>query len=37
MDKELKDLLEEQNKAFDEFKKSNDELLKAKAEGKAFS
>ena len=37
MDKELKDLLEEQNKAFDEFKKSNDELLKAKAEGKAVS
>ena len=37
MDKDLKDLLEEQNKAFDEFKKSNDELLKAKAEGKAVS
>ena len=37
MDKELKDPLEEQNKAFDEFKKSNDELLKAKAEGKAVS
>lgn len=37
MDKELKELLEEQGKAFEDFKKSNDALLKAKAEGKAVS
>lgn len=32
---EIKKILEEQGKAFEEFKKSNDELVKAKAEGKA--
>lgn len=37
MDKELKELLEEQGRAFEDFKKSNDELLQAKAEGKAVS
>lgn len=37
MGEELKALLDEQNKAFESFKKSNDDLLKAKAEGKAFS
>lgn len=36
MDKELKDLLEEQNRAFDEFKKSNDELLKARPRARPF-
>lgn len=37
MDKELKELLEEQGKAFEDFKKSNDALLQAKAEGRAVS
>jgi HK97 family phage major capsid protein len=34
---EVKKLLEDQGKAFEEFKKANDDCLKAKAEGKAFS
>ena len=34
---EVKNILEGQGKAFDEFKKANDELLKAKAEGKAVA
>lgn len=34
---EVKQLLESQGKAFDEFKKANDELVKAKADGKAVS
>lgn len=33
----LTDLLKKQGEAFEQFKKSNDELLKAKAEGKAVS
>lgn len=33
--KEVKEIIEKQGKAFEEFKKTNDELLKAKAEGKA--
>lgn len=37
MEAEIKELLEEQGKAFEAFKKSNDEALKAKAEGKAMS
>lgn len=37
MNEELKSLLEEQNKAFAEFKQANDACLKAKAEGKAVS
>ena len=37
MDAELKQLLEEQGKAFEEFKSANDEELKAKADGKAVS
>ena len=32
-----KEILDDQGKAFDEFKKANDELIKAKAEGKAVS
>lgn len=32
---EVKDMLTQQGKTFDEFKKANDELLKAKADGKA--
>lgn len=32
---EVKSILEGQGKAFDEFKKANDELIKAKADGKA--
>ena len=32
---EIKQILDSQGKAFDEFKKTNDELIKAKAEGKA--
>ena len=35
--KELKDLLQKQGENFDAFKKANDELLKAKADGKAVS
>lgn len=35
--KGLKDLLEKQGQAFDEFKKTNDELIKAKADGKAVA
>lgn len=34
---EFKKLLEEQGKAFEEFKTANDAVLKAKVEGKAFS
>lgn len=34
---EIKSLLEAQGKAFEEFKKANDECMKAKAEGKAVS
>lgn len=34
---EVKKVLEDQGKAFDEFKKANDELIKAKAEGKAVA
>lgn len=34
---EIKQLLEDQGRAFEEFKKANDELLKAKAEGKAVA
>jgi HK97 family phage major capsid protein len=34
---EMKKLLTEQNKAFDEFKKANDERLEAKADGNAIS
>jgi HK97 family phage major capsid protein len=34
---EVKNLIQEQGEAFTEFKKTNDELLKAKAEGKAVS
>ena len=37
MDAELKQLLEDQGKAFQEFKAANDEELKAKADGKAVS
>lgn len=33
---EVKNILEGQGRAFDEFKKANDELIKAKADGKAF-
>ena len=36
-DSEIKQLIENQSKAFEEFKKTNDELLQAKAEGKAVS
>lgn len=32
---EVKKVIEDQGRAFDEFKKANDELIKAKAEGKA--
>jgi HK97 family phage major capsid protein len=32
---EVKDLIEKQGKAWEEFKKTNDELIKAKADGKA--
>lgn len=35
--KALKDAIENQGKAWDEFKKTNDELLKAKAEGKSVT
>lgn len=35
--KSLKDLLEKQGKVFDEFKKTNDELLNTKADGKAVA
>jgi HK97 family phage major capsid protein len=34
---EVKKVIEDQGKAFDEFKKANDELIKAKAEGKAVA
>jgi HK97 family phage major capsid protein len=34
---EVKKVLEDQGKTFEEFKKANDELLKAKAEGKAVA
>lgn len=34
---EVKDLLEQQHKAFEEFKQVNDRILEAKAEGKAVS
>lgn len=34
---EIKQLLEDQGRAFEEFKRANDELLKAKAEGKAVA
>lgn len=34
---EVKKVLEEQGRTFDEFKKANDELIKAKAEGKAVA
>lgn len=34
---ELKKLLEDQGKTFEEFKKANDELIKAKADGKAVA
>lgn len=34
---EVKKVLEDQGKAFDEFKKANDDLIKAKAEGKAVA
>lgn len=34
---ELKKLIQEQGSAFEEFKKKNDELIKAKAEGKAVA
>lgn len=37
MDTELKTLIEEQGKAWEEFKQTNDEALKAKADGKAVS
>lgn len=37
MDKEFKELLEKQLKAFEEFKTANDAALQAKAEGKAVS
>ena len=37
MSDEIKQLLEEQGKAFEEFKAANDEELKAKADGKAVS
>ena len=37
MDTELKTLIEEQGKAWEEFKATNDEALKAKADGKAVS
>lgn len=37
MDKEFKELLEKQLKAFEEFKAANDAALQAKAEGKAVS
>lgn len=33
---EIKKVLDQQGEAFEQFKKANDELLKAKAEGKAF-
>ena len=36
MDENIKSLLEEQGKAFEEFKAANDAELKAKADGKAF-
>ncbi len=35
--KGLKELLEKQGQAFDEFKRTNDELIKAKADGKAVA
>jgi HK97 family phage major capsid protein len=34
---EIKTLIEQQGRAFEEFKKTNDELVKAKAEGKAVA
>lgn len=34
---ELKKVIEDQGKAWDEFKKTNDEMIKAKAEGKAVA
>lgn len=34
---QIKSLLEQQGQAFEEFKKANDELIKAKAEGKAVA
>ena len=37
MDTEIKTLIEEQGKAWEEFKHTNDEALKAKADGKAVS
>ena len=37
MDTEIKTLIEEQGKAWEEFKATNDEALKAKADGKAVS
>ena len=34
---EVKNLIEEQGRAWEEFKRTNDELVKAKADGKAVS
>jgi HK97 family phage major capsid protein len=37
MSEEIKKLIEDQGKAWEEFKKTNDEILQAKADGKAFA
>lgn len=36
-DSDIKQLIEDQGKAFEEFKKTNDQILQAKAEGKAIA